>query len=1236
MKNHLHWIRWMSLLVISALLLGEAAGAVSPSYALTGDPGDPKPEELRNTDPSQARSEEILVRLANSAFDPLQGIPAGLTALPEGLAYTPEQATAAGMYIVQFSGPVLPEWKRAIAELGGMLGDYLPDYAFIAFLDPVAFERAQALSFVRWIGPYEPAYKLAPAALLGIDAAEARSYRITLAPWADASAIGAVLNGFDARARSFGVDLERPSGFIAVLAGDQLVQAARLPGVTWIEPLSLQRSFNDVGGGTIMGGSTAWSNGYTGSGMVVAVTDTGLDTGNPSGIHADFSGRVAQISSWPVQYANYGGGCETANNGADDGAADTESGHGTHVTGSVAGNGANSSGQFKGLAYEATITFQAVEQYTQWTVPNPFSCPNGYYLTGIPDDVRQLLTEVYGWGARVQNNSWGGGDYGAYDTQAQYFDDFVFNHQDMAVVVAAGNDGIDANANGYVDENSISSPGTAKNLITVGASDNERNSGGISEYTWYQLWGSDYPTNPTRDDYTSDTRQELAAFSSRGPMSDGRIKPDVVAPGTNILSTRSSLASESGWGSYNTYYMYMGGTSMASPLTAGSAALVRDYYITTEGLSTPSAALIKATLINTAVDISGYGNSSQEAGQPIPNMHEGWGLVNVAGATTPGRAFIDEAAGLNTGNTHTYSYSVGAGQPFKVTLVWSDYPGSPSGGAMLVNNLNLRLTAPNGTTTYWGNVFSGGWSQTGGSADTVNNVENVYIQSPTAGTWTIEVIGQNIPQGPQLYALVVDGDISPREELTVISINPDQAYNNGLLSGAQIDGTGFDSAATVALMRGVQTIPGVNVSVDTDNDVITADFNLAGAAPGLWDVRVTNPEESATLEDGLLVLDATLPDLVVTKTASQSQVDPGSLLTYTIEVANDGLVPATGVTFTDTLPVGVIFESLNPACSGGVDPLPGGFACTLQPSTLPAAGSVDYTLVVSVPINLNGLLVNTVVVGSVEQDAYPADNTDSVSVRSGSFAILLPMVLKNWPPVPGAPTLNAIDNSDNDGNYTLTWTPGSGPAPSSYDIEENGSVIAAGYVGTSYNISGKSDGTYAYRVRAKNAYGSSAWSNTQSTTVGVPVNPIQNGDFENGQDGSWTEYSSNGFDLVLPASDLIVPTHSGNWAVWLGGWTSELSTLTQQVQVPVSWNTLSFWYYIASAETSCGNDIGRVLVNGTQVYSFNLCSSGSTSGWVEGNVSLAAYAGQSVQLQFYVQLNGMLNSNLFLDDVSFE
>lgn len=169
-------------------------------------------------------------------------------------------------------------------------------------------------------------------------------------------------------------------------------------------------------------------------------------------------------------------------------------------------------------------------------------------------------------------------------------------------------------------------------------------------------------------------------------------------------------------------------------------------------------ALVKALLINSAIDVNGYGTVTQEAGLPIPNNHEGWGRINLAAATNgTNRDFVDDQS-LTTSTTHVYSFTnTSTATPLKTSLVWTDYPGNPAAGTQLVNNLNLSVIAPDGTTTYLGNNFSGGWSATGGNTDTVNNVENVYIQSPAAGLWTIEVTGQNVPFGPQPYALVVAG-----------------------------------------------------------------------------------------------------------------------------------------------------------------------------------------------------------------------------------------------------------------------------------------------------------------------------------------------------------------------------------------------------------------------------------------------------------------------------------------------
>ena len=116
----------------------------------------------------------------------------------------------------------------------------------------------------------------------------------------------------------------------------------------------------------------------------------------------------------------------------------------------------------------------------------------------------------------------------------------MWDVRDMLILFSAGNDGIDANSNGVIDATSIGSPGTAKNVLTVGAAESKRptGSGGYSADTWYENWTNDYPANPIRSDLIStafDTYQGMAAFSSRGPCIDGRFKPDIVAPGTDII-----------------------------------------------------------------------------------------------------------------------------------------------------------------------------------------------------------------------------------------------------------------------------------------------------------------------------------------------------------------------------------------------------------------------------------------------------------------------------------------------------------------------------------------------------------------------------------------------------------------------------------------------------------------------------------------------------------------------------
>jgi hypothetical protein len=192
---------------------------------------------------------------------------------------------------------------------------------------------------------------------------------------------------------------------------------------------------------------------------------------------------------------------------------------------------------------------------------------------------------------------------------------------------------------------------------------------------------------------------------------------------------------------------------MSNPLTAGGAAVVRDYYNKAHGINA-SSALVKATIINSAVDLADENNDGANDNDfPIPNSHEGWGLINLDAATDGTIVYVDEGTGLSTNGSASFQVT-STGGPLKVTLVWTDYPSTDTATINLVNDLDLTISGPSGI--FRGNVFAGGWSALGGSADRRNNVENVYLPT-AAGTYTITINAFNVPNGPQKFALVVDG-----------------------------------------------------------------------------------------------------------------------------------------------------------------------------------------------------------------------------------------------------------------------------------------------------------------------------------------------------------------------------------------------------------------------------------------------------------------------------------------------
>lgn len=657
-------------------------------------------------------------------------------------------APAPGPYaIIQFRGPISPAHKNSLEQTGVIILEYLPDYAYLVRGTAVQLDAAATLPPVYGRVPFTLADKLAPALLRAVDQGTAIG-PVRVVGWAND-------NGQLAQALA-----ALPFDATTPLTQAQLYELANLTAVRWIEPFTQPRLLNDYGR-AIMDVNDVWqTTPLFGNGQILAITDSGLDTGNQGTLSPDFAGRV--IATFPL---------------APGGDWGDQHGHGTHVAGSAAGSGmqsgaipGNYTASFAGVAPEASLVIQG------------FEVDSNGAITGIPEDYSLLFTQAYTSGARLHSNSWGDitgpvtdteAIYGGYPYGAQRTDDFIWNHPDMTIFAAAGNSGADGvpgvfgfctGGDGVVDPDSLLSPGTAKNVITVGASESNKDEGPLQGYIWFLL-SFCFATAPIIDDVIADDINGMAAFSSRGPTDDGRAKPDIIAPGTNIVSNRSHdpLAGTL-WAVHqtNTHYVYSGGTSMATPLTAGMGTLARE-WLTGQGAANPSAALVKATLLNTTEDMAPgqYGTgATQEIPYTRPNSVAGWGRANLGFVSPPPNYllwFDDHTTGLTTGQSENYSHTaerplqvITDTQPLRIMLVWTDPPASLSAAAQLVNDLDLVVTGPGGT--YYGNNIPTG--------DRLNNVEGIIINNPPIGEYQISVNAFNVPIASQPYALVVAGPLS--------------------------------------------------------------------------------------------------------------------------------------------------------------------------------------------------------------------------------------------------------------------------------------------------------------------------------------------------------------------------------------------------------------------------------------------------------------------------------------------
>ncbi len=406
----------------------------------------------------------------------------------------------------------------------------------------------------------------------------------------------------------------------------------------------------------------------SGKGQLIGLADSGLDKGQLEELHPDLAGetadkpRIGKLESVSGRLL-----------------PDDPDGHGTHMAGILIGSGEASQGKYKGIAPAASLYFQALlDQQGSLRVPS---------------QVSDLYKPAYLAGVRVYVNGWGNNG-NAYQESSRQIDDFVAEHPDFLPIFGAGNSG--------PGPNSLTAEANSKNALVVGASQSPR---------------------PALDMDLCQAEQKLPS-SSRGPAVANRIKPELLAPGSNIISICSSL--QRGNFTPNPSYTAKSGTSMAAAVTGGAVALLREYLQTYRHLDEPSAALIKALLINGARNPAG-----------TPDFTAGFGILDLAGTILPVQdktvEYVNQA-NISAGQTREFHINIEKpGALFKATLAWTDPPAAALDTTILRNDLDLVVKDPNGRL-YRGNDF-----KHSGQADVSNNVEQVLIPNALAGIYTVSV-----------------------------------------------------------------------------------------------------------------------------------------------------------------------------------------------------------------------------------------------------------------------------------------------------------------------------------------------------------------------------------------------------------------------------------------------------------------------------------------------------------------
>lgn len=703
-------------------------------------------------------------------------------------AYTPEASLSAldaadaqqsRHLLVQFKVNYRSVGKAELSAHGLRLLRYVPDHTWIAALEPGAASSPLLRERLAWVGTLSAEDKVPPRFLSGDFGTWAfqPDGRIELRVRLHDDVAGPAREAARERLQALGAEVIAPlpifPGYTVRVADSRIFEMAELDEVLWISEGLPVPEAENDGLRARIGANEAQAAPYDLSGAGV---NAGISDGGTIFPHTDFASRLTQVEADASVNA-----------------------HGTHVTGTFVGDGALSESQggtpfaWRGVAPGAHI-----------------------YAWDFYDDVIGEMKDAAGtYAVDVHNDSWGYGVaaancsvYGDYDFIAPDLDSLVLGAggRPMTIVFSAGNERDDGDCplveGGY---GCINPPKPAKNILVVGA------------------------TNSDNDTMTD--------FSSWGPVDDGRIRPDVTAPGCEDGGERfirSTLPNQTyggnGWC----------GTSMATPAVSGTVALLLEAFRARHGGPDPAPSLMKAILCATATDL----------GNPGPDYVFGHGRINTRAAAKAILGDTQFQFEISQDEVLEFPFHVPGGlisiPRLTVVIAWDDPDAVPNALPALVNDIDLVLIDPVGQEVRpWTLDPSLPSLPAVRGVDSLNNVENVSVDSPTPGNWVARVIGTNVPEGPQLVSLAgfdLDAPAMPDSftvanptptslELTWIDDRP--VDYTGTLIVRIDDGSEWDGPAHGEFfLEGQEVEPGVTVIYQRTEDHSAVPWVDTGLEPG--------------------------------------------------------------------------------------------------------------------------------------------------------------------------------------------------------------------------------------------------------------------------------------------------------------------------------------------------------------------------------------------------------------------